>query len=353
MLDCFAAKDTTFLMTVYYIAGLERGAGATAFASSLALMFKEQGRKAGYFKPVAVVEGVEYSGDPDTSFCRAQLGLDDPVALAPRAEKAEALAGGLPAETRAAITQRWPKISSGKDAMFVEGLPCGGQMAAASADLATTLDARVVLVARYRRAMDIAQIVAAKERFGARFAGVVLNAVPPYSQRVAMEETRTALEAKGVRVLGLIPEDRVLVGFSVADYSKTLGGRILNNEERVGDIVENILVGALLLGETASYYERKPNMALVTRGDRPDLQWNALDASTRCVILTGGKEPIAYVREKAHNKDVPLVMVPMNTVEAAARIDQFVTRPSFYYPQKLARFRELLREHVNLATFAL
>ncbi|MBI3742829.1 MAG: AAA family ATPase, partial [Chloroflexi bacterium] len=233
-------------MAIYYITGLERGAGATALAASLAATLKEQGRKAGYFKPVAVVEGTEYSGDPDTSFCRAQLGLDDPVALAPRAEKAEALKSGLPTEARATITQRWPKISTGKDAMFVEGVPCSGQTTAASADLATLLDARVIVVARYRRGMDIVQIVAAKERFGGRFAGVVLNAVAPYSQRVASEETKPALEAKGVRVLGIIPEDRVLVGFSVADYSKTLGGRILNSEERAGDIVENLLVGALL-----------------------------------------------------------------------------------------------------------
>ncbi len=336
-------------MVALYITSLEPGEGKTALAASLASLAIERGRKAGYFKPVALVMGGDWSGDADTSFCRQALGSDDPVALAPRAEPAEALAAGLSAEMKASLAQRWARVSAGKDVMLVEGLPAAGPAAAASRDLAELTQARVVAVVRYRRGLDMAPVAALRKTFGApRLVGVVLNGVPEQAMRGAHEEARPALEAQGVRVLGIVPEDRLLLSFTVGEYSQRLGGRILNNEERAGELVEHVLVGAMIVDSSETYYGRKANKALITRADRPDLQWNALESSTKCVILTGGGEPIAYVREKAAEAEVPLVLVEKDTQQAIAAMESLVTAPAFRHPAKLARYTELLRAHADL-----
>jgi len=340
-------------MPTLYVTSLEPGEGKTALALSLAALAADRGRKAGYFKPVTLAEGEGWTPDLDTAFYRQVLGRDDPAPLAPRAESPEALTSGLGADLRGAIAQRWAKVSAGKDVVFVEGLPSSGATAAAARDLAELVDARVVAVVRFRRGLDLSRVAALRELFGARLAGVVLNAVPAHGERIAREDAVPALEAHGIQVLGIVPEDRLLLGFTVAEYSQRPGGRILNDEERAGELVESILLGAMVVDSSEHYYERRERKALVTRADRPDLQWNALEGSTRCLILTGGKEPIAYVRERAADAGVPLVLVEPSTVETVAAIEAFVTAPAFHHREKLARYKELLRAGADLAALGL
>jgi hypothetical protein len=145
----------------------------------------------------------------------------------------------------------------------------------------------------------------------------------------------------------------MLLGFTVSEYSERLDGVVMNNGEHAGEIVESLLVGAMVVDSSTYYYERKERMALVTRADRPDLQWNALDASTRCLILTGGTDPIPYVIEKAKEREVPLVVVPQGTLDIINAIEGFVTAPTFHHPEKLRRYGQLLRQHADFSGFGL
>ena len=65
--------------------------------------------------------------------------------------------------------------------------------------------------------------------FGHRLAGVLLNAGPQHSLREAREEAAPALAGSGVPVLGIVPEDRMLLGFTVSEYSERLDGSVLYN----------------------------------------------------------------------------------------------------------------------------
>ena len=332
-------------MTTIYVTSLSQRAGSTAVAASLAALKASQGGTAGYFKPVTLNDG---ASDGDAAFVKDALALSESLAqIAPHTATADALAGGLGA-AREAIAQAWSQVKSGKDAIAVDGLPAAGDLGTASAELADLVDGKVVGVVRYQRGMDAGEAQALKERFGDRLAGVILNGVPSLSQRAAREETIPALEHAGVRVLGAIPEDRLLLGFTVRDMSQRLGGTIQNSADRSEEIIEHLLVGANVLDSTQFYYERFDNKALITRADRPDLQWNAIDEHTRCLILTGGATPIAYVVDKATHAEVPVVTVPRDTLETIDDIEGFISTPTFHHPRKLERFTELLREHVDV-----
>ena len=333
-------------MTTIYVTSLSQRAGSTAVAASLAAHKASQGGTAGYFKPVTLSDG---ASDGDAAFVKEAIPLSEsPTQIAPHTATADALAGGLGA-ARETIAQAWGQVKAGKDAIAVDGLPAAGDLGTASAELANLLDGTVVGVVRYQRGMDAAEAQTLKERFGNRLAGVILNSVPSVSQRAAREATTPAFEHTGVRVLGVIPEDRSLLGFTVRDVSRRLGGTIQNSADRSEEIIEHLLVGANVVDSSQFYYERFNNKALITRADRPDLQWNAIDERTRCLILTGEAAPIAYVVDKATHAEVPVVTVPSNTLDTIDAIEGFISTPTFHHLRKLERFTELLRQHVDLS----
>ena len=338
-------------MPAVYVTSLAPGAGRTAVAAGLTALLAARGKKAAYFKPFSVVPREAHPGyvDLDTSFC--QEALAQPESLAPTPVTADALADGLGALAPAA-RQRWSELSAGKDVVVVDGLVASGPTAAASAELAELADS-VVAVVRYRRGMDLEEVKALEGAFGRRLLGVLLNAVPAVSLREAEEETAASLRAADVAVLGIIPEERLLLGFTVEEYGARLGGRVINNQEQAGEIVESLLIGAMALDPGEYYYERTQNKALITRGNRPDLQWSALESSTRCLILTQDMEPIPYVLEKAKEEEVPVMVVPKGTLDTVAEIEGFVTEPTFHHPQKLARFTQHLEGHADLSRMGL
>ena len=338
-------------MTCIYVTSIAPGDGKTAVSAGLAAVAASRGTKAAYFKPVTLAAGENGAPDADFAFCNGALGpMGVTASPAPVAASTDALTSGL-GGTAQQVRSGWAGASR-QEMTVVDGLPTG-LTARASAELADLLDASVVAVIRYRRGQDLEDVVALRETFGERLRGVLLNAVPSVSLREAGEVTAPALEEQGLRCLGILPEERALMGFTVAEYGALLGGRIINNEERADELVESLLIGAMALDPGELYYERTDNKALITRGDRPDLQWSALDSSTRCLILTQDTEPIPYVLNKAQEVEVPVVVVPKGTLETVGEIEGFITQSTFHHPLKLARFAEMLELHVDLAALGL
>ena len=325
-------------MANLYFTSLSPGAGKTALAAACVASLAAQGKKARYYKPLSAK-----TADQDAAFCRQVFG--EAAGPTPVTATQESLREGL--DVHAPAVQKAAQTLGADATLCIEGLDASGESAKVSADLARLLGAQVVGVVRYRRGMDLAPVHGLKQVFGQQFKGVVLNAVPATSLRVASEESKPALEAGGVPVLGIIPEDRLLLSFTVAEYSARLGGRILNNEERADQIVESILVGANALDQGEFYYATAENKALITRGDRPDLQFSALNTSTRCLILTHGVSPIPYVLDHAVEQEVPVVVVPKGTLATIEAIEGFIAQSSFHHRDKLARAVQLWDAHVD------
>jgi BioD-like phosphotransacetylase family protein len=111
-------------------------------------------------------------------------------------------------------------------------------------------------------------------------------------------------------------------GISINELAGCLQGDILNSTQQTEDIVEHVMVGAMCPDPSPLYFELKPRKAVITRGDRADIQLGALETSTKCLILTGGHKPVPSVLNRAEEKGVPILLVDKDTPATLAELEQ-------------------------------
>ncbi len=128
-------------------------------------------------------------------------------------------------------------------------------------------------------------------------------------------------------------EDRKPAGISVGELAECLQGEILNLPEKSGEIVGNLMVGAMCFDPAPLYFNVKSNKAVITRGDRADIQMGALTTSTKCLILTGGTRPIPSVMQEAADMGVPVILVGKDTPDTLADLERNLGRSG---PQAVA-----------------
>ena len=98
-----------------------------------------------------------------------------------------------------------------------------------------------------------------------------------------------------------------------------------------------------------SHFRRKANKAVITGGDRTDIQLAALETSTRCLILTCNLYPAPHVLNRADELCVPVLLTKMDTLGAIEVIEGYFDRSRFQQPQKVERFSALLDEYLDFA----
>ena len=204
--------------------------------------------------------------------------------------------------------------------------------------LAERLDANIVLVAGLDE-----DVGAAAVNYGERLAGVVLNKVPRY-RSVHAERMLAALEDDDVNCFGWVPEDRRLAANTVDSVIDHLQGQLMFEIDTTDELVDNVLIGGLVLDWGPFYFRSQDNTCVVVRAGRPDVQISALQSdTTRAMVLTGGEKPIDYVFYEARTKRVPLIVVDGDTDATMEALDDIVPA-GFTHPDKLGRMRELLAE---------
>lgn len=336
----------TLSMPTLYIASDQERVGKTALSITIAHNLSQKGKKVALFKPYHSSAQI---GEPsqDGHLLRqasnifisqedswpTELPYSDDFAHIPTNE----------------MLGTFRETTSGADISIVEGLSgLQGTIASASSRLANELDATVVVVIGYTAALTTDSVLITKEIFGNRLAGVVLNGVTKYKVREVKGQVVPKLEANGIKVLAVIPEDRRLLGISVGQLVKHLNGTFLSLEEKSDNLVEHFLIGGLILDWGVLYFERFSNKAVIVRGDRPDIQMATLGTPTSCIVLTGGHQPIQYVSYEAMEEEVPLIQVDADTLSSAAALESVQGKASFDHPLKREQFRDLISEHGNL-----
>ena len=175
-----------------------------------------------------------------------------------------------------------------------------------------------------------------------------------FFQTVREETTDTesrllpSVEGAGVNVLGVIPEDRTLLGITVAEIADYLGGRNITDVDEMDRLVEHFQVGGLGLDRGTDYFDLLERKAVVVRGDRPDIQMPALRTPMACMMLTMGIEPIEYVRYEAEQEEVPVMVVSTDTLATMEALDTLIDGARFDHPLKLERFTDLVRERIDV-----
>ncbi len=325
-------------MITLYVVSSDRGSGKTAICAGLGRHLFGAGKKVGFFKLI-ITDGRNPplpSADADAAFMKQVLALSEAVdSICPTISIEEVLTDK--------IKEAYTRVSQGKDVVIVEGLSGpGDDLSQTSYQIAKALDARVIAIVTYS---DKSASIDGYKGFGANLLGVVLNKVPKSRLQRVHDEILPQFRAAGVNVLGVIPEDRVLLAPTVGELASCIQGKILNSAEKSAELVENLLVGALTPDSGLQYFGRKANKAAIIRGDRSDMQLAALETQTSCLVISGTTTPIYYrVLQAAENKGVPLVQAEGDTSSIVTKIENALIKARFAQEKKLPRLAEILQQ---------
>ncbi|WP_135828514.1 phosphotransacetylase family protein [Halorussus halobius] len=363
-------------MNTILVTATEASTGKTAVALALARLAAERGLSVGYMKPkgTRLQSNVGKTLDEDPMLARDLLDLDaemhdlEPVVYSPTFIEQAIRGREDPDELREQVRGSFQRLSEGKDLMVVEGggkLTTGGIVNLTDAEVADLLDAEVLLLSRYERGGDVDDVLAgvADVRAGDasggpdpdgrtgvddRLLGVLFNAVPDASFDELETEVAPFLDGRDVPVLGVVPREQSLAGVTVADLAAELSAEQLNDAP--GDaFVERFLVGAMSGDSALRHLRRTKDAALVTGGDRPDLQRVALEApGVKCLILTGGFRPPGAVVGAAEEKGVPVLLVQSDTLTTVERAEDVVRSGRTRDAETVETMRGLLHDHADV-----
>ncbi len=317
-------------MVTLCITSAEAGAGKTLVGAGLAQRLLGDNRKVGFLKPLITDNGEAMKADnrADAIFMKELLslaeGLDD---LSPAISGRSNLAGGL--------NEAHARVARDKAVVIIEGPSIERAPAVAEA-----LNARVIVVEDYTAGRHQAGNAGAYPDFGERLLGVVLNKVP----RCRLEAV--AAEAGG-KWLGIIPEDRTLYTLTVGELAECVRGEIINAAGKSGELVENVMLGAMVVGYGPDYFGRMDNKAAIIRAGRHDMQLAALETSLRCLLLCGQDAPIPTVLHRAQEQQVPVIVTGLDVASAVGSIEEALSRNRFHQAQKLSRLGDIVGQHLN------
>lgn len=343
-------------MRALYIGSTEGISGKTMVTIGLASALRASGYSVGYLKPLGK-QPIPVGGatlDADAQFLKEILDLPDdardlcPVVMTPdvylRGLRGEA--GDVLGRIRAAFD----RLSVGRDVLLLGGsgtLADGAFLGVPALRLSQEFDAPVLLVDPYRAEACVDCVLLAKELLGERLLGVVINRIPPQGLPEVEEAAIPFLAAKGIEVLGAIPQDRHLDAITVRQLVEVLDGKVVCGTESMDAFVERFSVGAMDADAALGYFQRIPHKAVITGGHRTDIQLAALATSTTCLVLTGDQMPNQIITARARDAGIPIVCVSTDTLATVEKLQAVMGKIRIREQSKVERAQALLRDRLN------
>jgi len=345
-------------MTTLYVTSTESFAGKSAVCIGLGRRFMHDGFTVGYMKPLSSIARYMCGKvvDEDAEFAKRMFNLAEPgdllapVRLTPQIVEA-ILSGEETTDFVAKLKEAYVEVSRHKDVVILEGgasLREGYLVNLPTPNVSKLLDAPELVVVKYGNNMQLMDdILTAKTRLGDSMLGVLINTVPRQLMRFVQEVVKPYLEKRGIKVFAILPQERLLLAISVGQLTEALNGEVLCCPEHGDELVEYLMVGAMSVDSALTYFRRKPNKAVITGGDRPDIQLAALETSTKCLILTGNLRPSPIILGRAEEVGVPMILVKQDTLTAVEIIEQYFGKTRFHQEKKVQRFQEMLEERFD------
>jgi hypothetical protein len=318
---------------------------------------QRDGFAVGYMKPVSVsaARTSERVIDEDAQLIHSVLNLDTPIdKMVPVAITATLVDSVLRGQTpffEQMLKDAYRSIAHEKDVMVLEGSNnwAEGALVDLTADrVIDMLDAPGLLITRYESIQTIDTILTVQRYIGKRLMlGVLLNQV----EEAYMDDVRGRvvpfLESHGIPVFGVLPKDRLLASVPVQDLVNHLGGQLIGKPEWCNKMVESLMIGSMGSDAALSFLRRRANKAVIIGGDRIDFQLVALETSINLMVLTGNIRPSMQVLGRAEEREVPILVVPEDTLSAVEKAEQLFGHVPFHQPEKLERFTALMDQHFN------
>ncbi|MFS8810865.1 phosphotransacetylase family protein [Synechococcus sp. R65.1] len=334
------------------IGSTEPCSGKSSAILGLAKHLQQQGAKVAYGKPLGTGDR---GMDPDVRFIAETLRLSQMPPMLLQLDEAALLAHlrqSPPDSARSVASLLEFVKASPADLVLLEGpadLYEGEVFGLSLAKMAQALNAPVLLVSRYRSPSAVDALLFAHCQLGSHLCGVLLNDVPPDQMGPAQVVVRPFLEARGIPVLGILPSHRILRSVSVGKLVRQLEAEVLCCPDRMDLMVENIAVGAMNVNAALKYFRNLEHKAVITGGDRTDIQLAALETSTLCLILTGKLPLDPRVRSRAEELEVPILSVDLDTFTTINRIERLFGQIPLHEEVKVRCIQELMSANFDFS----
>ena len=323
-------------MVALYVTSSEKGSGKTAICAGLGRHLLAAGKKVGFFKPV-ISDGTatSASGDSDAEFLKGLFFLDEPTeTLSPVISSRGSLSVN--------IKETYAKASQGKDVVIIEGI---SDQHWAAGEITEALETRVIVMENYPQGLP--KIVENTRHIGKSLLGVILNKVPVTRMEQARIEMSALLEKAGVSLLGVLPENRLLLTMTVGELAECIQGEILSGADKSADLVENFMLGALALDPGPDYFGRKDNKAVLLKSERSDMQMAAMQTSSRCLVLAGDTSLNPMVLNTAEKKNIPIILTGDDIPSMVAGIEEAMAKAKFNQQNKLKKLTEVMEQDLD------
>ncbi len=340
-----------------YVTSTQDFSGKTAVCVGLLRRFQRDGFVVGYMKPVSTTARIvgEEMIDEDAQFIKTTFNLVEPLeVMEPVILNDQKLAGimsGDRVDLATPVRSAFEHVAKDKDLVVMEGggsLREGWVVKLAPPHVTELLDARELVVVPYANNLQLVDdLLIARERLGVSLLGGIINSVPKHRMDFVRNQVIPFVRDRGVPVFAVLPRDKTLLSASVAEIAAGLGGEVLCGHHGLQELVEHLMVGAMNVDSALTYFRRQPNKAVVTGGDRPDIQLAALETSTRCLILTGNIRPNPHIIGRAEEQGVPIILTAYDTMTAIQCIDGFFDKSRFLQEEKIQRFGDLFTAHTD------
>ena len=309
------------------------GSGKTTIGLGMAKNWQEEGEDVGYLKPWADRLGDKESlvYDKDAEAFKHTLNLPgnlDQFSIVPDYETFIENPPMEEKETTESLIERYDKISKNKNITLIEGprnFSFGTYLGLSASDIAKELESKIIIVANGDLGVIMDKALICKSIFescGLDVMGTVINMAEDREEMLKL--AKPALEKKGLRVLGIVPNQRKISYLTPRRIAEELGGKILAGEGGLDREVGHTAVGALTVSRALGPMRKRRNIALITGGDRTDMQLASFEVSTSCLILSGGIFPDQTVLSKAEQDDIPVLLVSEYTYDVAKKVEHIV-----------------------------
>ncbi len=346
------AKSAKYLL----IGSTEAYSGKSATILGVAHQLQEKGLDIAYGKPLGTCLNANEPDamEEDVRFMTQVLNLPEKRVRSPLlsldAETIQKRLEGDDTTNYRQSLQQYLQQPSG-DLMLLEGpgnLSEGSLFNLSLLEVAQAVDAAVLLVARFKSVLLVETLLSAKHHLGEHLLGVLINDIPLDQLPMAESTVRPFLERQEIPVLGMWPKSDLLRSVSVRELVLQLKAEVLCRSDRLDLMVESLTIGAMNVNSALKYFRKGRNMAVVTGGDRPDIQMAALETSTQCLILTGQLPPQPFILSRAEELEIPVLSVDLDTLTTVEIIDNAFGQVRLQEPIKVQCIQQLMSDYFDI-----
>jgi len=317
------------------LSSTKRGSGKSVVAIGAYLKFKENGINPGYFKPIGDSSTIKPKNltDKDASVISAVVARKFsqeqlcPLLLNPKFFLDEILPKES-SEILEKITDAYDFIASRTDVVLIEGNHDYRQYAAvelSDAHIAKNFNAKVIICAPIAGDSDFDDVLAAVKFFRMQqceIGGVILSPVNSTLENRIQKYYLPMMRNSNIALIGGLKSVKTLEFPTIAEILEAIDGKLLTGEfvKIKNRKIANFVIGAMHSNKAIEYIKRKPNVCVITGGDRIDIALNALETPISLLIFTGNLRPETSLLKKAEEKQIPTILAAGDTFSITEKL---------------------------------